>query len=208
MQKLRPHINVVQIQGVCTQKSMIIVTEFVALGSLYDFIRTESGKKQIKTCEIDIIKGIAAGMYHLVTEKVIHRDLAARNVLLTKDLIPKISDFGYSRNVQRSDSGSITLSTTGPLKWMAPESILGRFYNEKTDVWSFGVTMWEILTATDPYPELDPIQAGIKVARDNLTLQIPKECPILVKNIMNLCFKYKPDERPTFKEIFSKLSEN
>jgi len=143
MLKLRPHTNILQLLGICTQtgKPFIIVTEFVALGSLYNFIRTPIGKKQIDANQLNITRGIVSGMYHLITENIIHRDLEARNVLLTKDLTLKISDFGYSRLVQGSDSGSKTTSTVGPLKWMAPESITGQIYNEKTDVWSFGVTI-------------------------------------------------------------------
>jgi len=152
-----------------------------------------------------IARGIASGMYHLVSENIIHRDLAARNVLLTENLIPKISDFGYSRLVQGSESGSKTSSNVGPLKWMAPESIANQIYNEMTDVWSFGVTIWEMLTAIDPYPELAPLQAAFQVSQNKLSPKIPDFCPSILKIIMDLCFQFHSVDRITFKEICEKL---
>jgi len=165
-------------------------------------------KKQIDENQIKIARGIASGMYHLVSENIIHRDLAARNVLLTKDLTPKISDFGYSRLVQESDSGNKTTSTVGPLKWMAPESITEQIYNEKTDVWSFGVTIWELITASDPYPELSPIEAAFQVSREKRTLKIPESDLLILTEILTSCFQFYPQNRATFKEIYEKLSAN
>jgi len=205
MLKLRPHVNLVQLLGICSREGKpFIVTEFIALGSLHQFIRTPTGKKKIDENQLNIAKGIAAGMYHLVSENIIHRDLAARNVLLTENLTPKISDFGYSRLVLESESGSMTKSNVGPLKWMAPESMERKIYNEKTDVWSFGVTIWEMITAMDPYPELTPIQTVVQVCQNKVILEIPKSSPVL-ETIMALCFRFNPEKRPSFKEIYEKL---
>jgi serine/threonine protein kinase len=116
---------------VCTTESPFkLVTEFVSFGSLYKYIRNNN---LTFAQQIQITKGIAAGMSHLATEKIIHRDLAARNVLLTNDLTPKISDFGYSRKMISMDSEYKTTEEVGPLKWMSPESLTQRISSEKSD---------------------------------------------------------------------------
>jgi serine/threonine protein kinase len=115
----------------------------------------------------------------------VHRDIAARNVLLTSTFEPKICDFGLSRLLESSESGGgVTSSNTGPLRHMAPESIRDKKYSAASDVWSWGVMLFETLTAQTPYKELSPLQAATQVVlglRLKLPSHIQQEWPILAK---------------------------
>jgi serine/threonine protein kinase len=125
-----------------------IVTEFLDGGSLTSLLY--SRKTITQKMLYDIVYGIAAGVLHLHKEGIVHRDLAARNVLMTSGGQVKISDFGMSRKTQ--NSGGVTKTENGPLKWMAPECLYERKYSIKTDVWAFGVTLFEIVSRGEPYP--------------------------------------------------------
>jgi len=143
MIKIKPHPNVIQMLAICVDP-LCIVMEFAAKGSLESALKT---RKNIElSLKIEWMKQIAAGMSHLHEEGVVHKDLAARNVLLTKSEVCKISDLGLSR-VLNSETQQHTSSTEfGPVKWMAPESLLKALYSPKSDVWMFGVTCVEIIT--------------------------------------------------------------
>jgi len=143
-------------------------------------------------------------MLHLHSEGIIHRDLACRNVLLSSGFQVKISDFGLSRtNDANQKKSNQTKSETGPLKWMSPESIKYREYSVYSDVWSFGVTLWEIITRKDPYEDLDAIQVALEVTNGDppLRLVIPEYCPPVVKMVIQMCFSTQADKRPDFKSV-------
>jgi len=195
LMKLRPHINVIHLYGVCNQP-LAIVSEFCDGGSLY----SKLNKKGEISMEIKLnwLRGISAGMLHLHKEKIIHRDLAARNILIAKD-IPKISDFGLSRSISNDESAAHTTSEVGPLKWMSPESLLDRIYSIKTDVWSFGVLMYEIIMQNDPYKDLNPVQAASKVIARQVQLVLPVENPFC--ELSSRCMNWNPEERPDFEQI-------
>jgi len=199
LSRLRPHPNVILFIGV-TQSPLAIVTEFCSGGSLFDMIceGRDFSMKQIKL----FLLGIARGMLHLHAEGIIHRDLAARNVLLTEKLDPKISDFGLSREL--AEGPRQTTALTGPLRWMAPESIRERIYSKESDVWAFGITAWELVTHETPYHELDAVNAAIGVGYDHLRLEVPR-CDGDVEEIMKGCWMEDPEKRPTFEEIAKKL---
>jgi len=148
-----------------------------------------------------IIRGIVSGMLHLHCERIVHRDLAPRNILLTNERVPKISDFGLSR-VTDSDQ-SQTKSDTGPLKHMAPECLLKMKYGFKSDVWAFGVTLWEIYERNDPYPNLSMIEVATQVAQttDPLRLTAPKNMSSSMKKLFLSCIETLPENRPTFEQI-------
>jgi len=135
MKNLRPHENVVLLTGICKEPLSIIV-EYMEGGSLFNYLRNLEIKIS-NELQILFIVGIARGMFHLHSEKIVHRDLASRNVLLTKSLIPKISDFGMSRVNLENEDANKTSSNVGPLKWMAPECISENKYSNKSDVWAF-----------------------------------------------------------------------
>ena len=130
---------------------------------MYQYLRHVTPDQLSGKRKAEIVKGIASGLLHLHMEGIVHRDLAARNVLLSGDYTPKVSDFGMSRITSSSEKTGITSKDVGPVKydtfiitltqirWMSPESVLNREYSTKSDVWSFGVTVFEVLTQTDPY---------------------------------------------------------
>jgi len=206
MKQMRNHINVVMLLGVTAKGD--IVTEFYEKGSLYGLI--VRGEKISRPNINRIAIGIVNGMIHLHKEGIIHRDLAARNVLLTAQFEPKISDFGLARIVdQAQDSVGHTTSNTGPLKHMAPESIIRRQYSIKSDVWSYGVVLYEMLAFKEPYENLDPVQTAAAVAYQGLTLKLP---PMISQThpelgrVMNSCFIFDPNQRPSFELIAPLLS--
>jgi len=195
LKELRPHQNIITFLGVCTdEKQLCMVTAYCANGSLDKYLRNnEISKEQ----QLKWIKGIALGMFHLTKEGTVHRDLAARNVLLDEGLIPKISDFGLSRyTFGNSEEAQTTKSEVGPLKWMAPESLKLKQYSEKSDVWSFGVTCWEIINQQEPYPNQDPYLVSVQVLTEKKFPSLPpkSEYPSIHK-LMASCFNYLPDKK-------------
>lgn len=155
-----------------------------------------------------LLLGISKGVFHLHSEGVIHRDLAARNILLSADLEPKVGDLGMSRYLCGKEVGQ-TSSTVGPLKWMAPESILDNVYSPQSDVWSFGVVCWEVITQEEPFPELSALQAASQVLHSGLRLHVPDEsiCPPTLASLMESCWATEPLKRPSFAVICSLLTQ-
>jgi len=200
MKRLRPSPNVVLLIGIVSEP-LCVVTEYYSNGSLQKLIRSE---KEIPSPVIDkIILGIARGMHHLHLEKIIHRDLAARNVLLTSDFTAKICDFGMSR-FNEKDIGE-TNNHIGPLKWMPPECILNWTYSTASDVWSFGITLIEIFTRSVPFPNLEPMEAAIRISSGSLLPEIPLTAPPKIAKILQACFQTDPKKRPKFDWICSQL---
>eukprot|EP01119_Soliformovum_irregulare_P012659 TRINITY_DN3304_c0_g2_i3.p1 TRINITY_DN3304_c0_g2~~TRINITY_DN3304_c0_g2_i3.p1 ORF type:complete len:225 (+),score=59.86 TRINITY_DN3304_c0_g2_i3:132-806(+) len=186
---------------------IIPVTEYYEHGSLWNYVRSGSPSKEIL---INIIIGTASGISHLHYEKLVHRDIAARNVLLSSTLQAKIADFGLSRVLESPTDTGHTVSMTGPLRHMAPESIRVQEYSPASDSWMWGVMMFETLTATVPYSDLSPLQAATEVVlgrRLELPEQIAKEWPLLIPLIRG-CFATKPDDRPSMHTICQHLSRN
>jgi len=162
MKSLRPHANVLLFQGLClNQNQIMIVTEFMPGGNLWSLLTSD--KKIDRTLTFKFLKGIAAGMMHLSSEGLVHRDLAARNILLTLNLEAKVADFGMSRILTNNES-SKTASNIGPLRWMAPESLSRNEYSSRSDVWSFGVLVYEILARDTPYKEMTAAQVAIGIS--------------------------------------------
>jgi len=204
MKNLRPHRAIVTMLGVVTDP-LCIVTQFYENGSLLALLLSET--KLSMEMNMKFVKGVASGMLHLHSEKIIHRDLAARNILLDKDFEPVIADFGLSRVVQGNNSKQATKSDVGPIKWMAPESLTNKVYSIKTDVWSFGVLCWEILARSEPFPDLEPLEVAFQVARDGLRLEIPAHCPPNLRSIILACWYDDPHHRPDFSLLVPQLNE-
>eukprot|EP01117_Protostelium_nocturnum_P011617 TRINITY_DN4219_c0_g1_i1.p1 TRINITY_DN4219_c0_g1~~TRINITY_DN4219_c0_g1_i1.p1 ORF type:complete len:242 (-),score=30.78 TRINITY_DN4219_c0_g1_i1:50-775(-) len=174
-----------------------LITEFCERGGLYEHLRVESVSDAMK---MNLILGIARGILHLHSEGVIHRDLACRNVLLDRGLEPKVSDFGLSREHSDAATAAKTMTTLGPLKWMAPESIFQQDYSIKTDSFSFGVVVWEIITVQDPWAGLTPMDASLQIKEGN-RLEIPTKCNPILSRIMKECWMENPEERPDFSAV-------
>lgn len=201
MRNMQRHPNVVLFLGICLDP-FSIVTEFLENGDLKTFLKNH--QISVET-QISIIRDISAGMFHLSMQGIVHRDLAARNVLLSKDMVAKVSDFGLAR---LSDSSSVVYSKSdvGPLKWMAPEAIRKKKFSEKTDVWAFGVTCTEILSrGEDPYPGMDAVQVATAVVTEKLTPTFP-DVHSRLSDILYYCFVFEPEGRPTFGQLHSTLT--
>ncbi|XP_065838949.1 uncharacterized protein [Oscarella lobularis] len=149
---------------------------------------------------------IASGMEYLLGKDFVHRDLACRNVLLTSDGMLKVSDFGLTRSVYLDGAYTSKSSQLLPLRWMAPEAIKYRTFSEFTDVWSFGVCLWEICTlGAYPYPAI----ANEDLLRELLNgtrLEKPQHCTDKLFDIMCQCWNKKPESRPSFKSLTKRLS--
>ncbi|PRP80707.1 hypothetical protein PROFUN_11580 [Planoprotostelium fungivorum] len=207
VQRMRPHPNVVLFMGYTVPPDPLsIITEFCEGGCLLDYL-AEHGSEVTDERRDNIILGIAKGVLHLHQEKIIHRDLAARNILLSKHLEAKVSDFGMSRQVQQKDSASTTSSTIGPIKWMAPEAITKREYSVKSDAFSFGVVIWEIITGQEPYGDIPLVEVAIRVI-NGTSLDIPENANPMLRAIMKGVWMPQPEDRPDFVQICNWLSED
>jgi serine/threonine protein kinase len=205
MKRVGAHPNVVQFLGLAAnpERGLCIVTQFCSGGSLYDLLHSSQQIDEKKL--IKIVMGTSAGMLHLAQENVVHRDLAARNILLDSEFEPRVSDFGMSRVTQR-DSERQTSSIIGPLKYMAPECLSDQKYSEKSDVWAWACTMYEIFTRNDPYAGKSPLEVAIGVAQ-GLRLETPKHMSPAMGALFRDCLKTNAADRPSFVEVMSRLEK-
>ncbi|XP_075581687.1 tyrosine-protein kinase Fer-like isoform X2 [Pelecanus crispus] len=199
------HPNIVKLIGVCTQRQPIyIVMELVSGGDFLSFLRKK--KDELKTKQlVKFSLDAASGMAYLESKNCIHRDLAARNCLVDENNILKISDFGMSR---QEDDG--VYSSSGlkqiPIKWTAPEALNYGRYTSESDVWSFGILLWETFSlGVCPYPGMTNQQAREQVEK-GYRMSAPQKCPEEINKIMQRCWAYKPENRPKFSEIQKELS--
>jgi serine/threonine protein kinase len=204
MAELRPHPNIVQLFGVYTDEDKFhLVMEYCSKGSLETYLKSYSlDGKTIR----NLLRGIASGMSHLHSQNVIHRDLATRNILLTDQGVPKISDFGMARIVGIDNTGK-TLNTIGPVKWMSPESLLTREYSAKSDVWSFGVTAWEMIFSREPYEGWDLLELALKIRETYMHPDLSGCEDEFLRDLLLKCWSRDPKDRPTFEELVGILNE-
>ncbi|PRP84155.1 putative leucine-rich repeat receptor-like protein kinase [Planoprotostelium fungivorum] len=205
LQGLKSHPNIVMFIGMTfPPEPLSLVTEFCDGGSLLEYLR-------VNECELEdkmkFMEEIALGMQHLHKEKIIHRDLATRNILLNRHCEAKVADFGLSREQENTDEAGQTHSFVGPVKWMSPEAIRDRKYSIKSDVFSYGVVMWEILEATEPWAGESAISVAIRVTANRERLTTPTECPPSLADIMTACWLEEPNDRPDFAQIGNRLKE-
>ena len=141
-------------------------------------------------------------MEYLGTMKCIHRDLAARNVLVAKDLVIKIGDFGLARDVHKNDYYRKIGDGWLPIRWMAPEAVFERKYTSMSDVWSFGVLLWEIMSlGASPYPNITKMEVLFQMLKEGHRMERPKNCSIEIYLIMRDCWNHSPDQRPSFSSL-------
>uniref|UniRef100_A0A672QC15 Tyrosine-protein kinase n=1 Tax=Sinocyclocheilus grahami TaxID=75366 RepID=A0A672QC15_SINGR len=202
------HPNIVKLIGVCTQKQPIyIIMELVQGGDFLTFLRTEGHDLKTKML-IKMAENVASGMAYLESKKCIHRDLAARNCLVGEESVVKISDFGMSRQEQDG-----VYSATGgmkqiPVKWTAPEALNYGRYTTESDVWSFGVLLWETFSrGVTPYTV--PHNMSNQHTRDEVErgyrMPAPNNCPDEIYALMCQCWQYDPRNRPSFHKLKADL---
>ncbi|MEQ2243594.1 hypothetical protein ILYODFUR_008506 [Ilyodon furcidens] len=200
------HPNIVKLIGVCTQKQPIyIIMELISGGDFLSFLRSEGHSLTAKML-VKMTENVAAGMEYLESKKCIHRDLAARNCLVAERNVVKISDFGMSR--ERDDG---VYSAEGglrqiPVKWTAPEALNYGRYTTQSDVWSFGILLWETFSmGMTPYTSMNNQQTRDEVEK-GYRMPAPHGCPAEICRVMNNCWQYEPKNRPTFRKIRAELS--
>uniref|UniRef100_A0A8C7W926 Tyrosine-protein kinase n=1 Tax=Oncorhynchus mykiss TaxID=8022 RepID=A0A8C7W926_ONCMY len=199
------HANIVKLIGVCTQRQPIyIVMELVSGGDFLSFLRKKKEDLKIKQL-VKFSLDAAAGMAYLELKNCIHRDLAARNCLVGESNLLKISDFGMSRQEDDGIYSSSGLKQI-PIKWTAPEALNYGRYSSESDVWSFGILLWETFSlGVCPYPGMTNQQAREQVEKD-YRMSCPTKCPEEIYKVMQKCWEYKPENRPKFADLQKELA--
>ncbi|XP_074651853.1 insulin-like peptide receptor [Tubulanus polymorphus] len=207
--------HVVKLLGVCSiGEPTLVVMELMPNGDLKNFLRLHrpdelqenNGKVPPSLKQILQMAGeIADGMGYLATQKFVHRDLAARNCMVADDLTCKIGDFGMTRDIYETDYYKKAGKGPLPVRWMSPESLRDGVFSSQSDVWSYGVVLWEMATlAAQPYQGLTNEQV-LKYVIDGNLMKKPEGCPDKLFSLMTLCWQIRPKQRPTFDEIVEYL---
>uniref|UniRef100_A0A4W3I7M1 Fibroblast growth factor receptor n=1 Tax=Callorhinchus milii TaxID=7868 RepID=A0A4W3I7M1_CALMI len=220
MKMIGKHKNIINLLGACTQDgALYVIVEYASKGNLREYLkarRPPGMDYSFHTCKIpdeqltfkDLVScayQVSRGMEYLASQKCIHRDLAARNVLVTDDNVMKIADFGLARDVHNIDYYKKTTNGRLPVKWMAPEALFDRVYTHQSDVWSFGVMLWETFTlGGSPYPGI-PVEELFKLLKEGHRMDKPANCTHELYMIMRECWHAIPSQRPTFKQLVEDL---
>uniref|UniRef100_A0A8C1Z6D3 receptor protein-tyrosine kinase n=1 Tax=Cyprinus carpio TaxID=7962 RepID=A0A8C1Z6D3_CYPCA len=198
------HQNIIRLEGVVTKfKHAMIVTEYMENGALDKYLKDHDGEMSSFQL-VGMLRGIAAGMKYLSDMSYVHRDLAARNILVNSNLECKVSDFGLSRVLEDDPEGTYTTSGGKiPIRWTAPEAIAYRKFTSASDVWSFGIVMWEVMAFGErPYWDMSNHEV-MKAINEAFRLPAPMDCPSAVYQLMLQCWLQDRSKRPRFGDIVS-----
>ncbi|XP_014001462.1 tyrosine-protein kinase HCK isoform X2 [Salmo salar] len=207
LMKALQHDKLVRLNAVVTKEEPIyIITEFMEKGSLLDFLKSDEGNRVQLPKLIDFCAQIAEGMAYIEQRNYIHRDLRAANILVSKALVCKIADFGLARIIEDNEY-TAREGAKFPIKWTAPEAINFGSFTIKSDVWSFGILLTEIISyGRTPYPGMTNPEV-IRSLESGYRMQRTDTCPQELYDIMLECWKNKPEDRPTFEYLQSVLED-
>ncbi|CAH3193948.1 unnamed protein product, partial [Porites evermanni] len=222
MKKLKPHPHVIKLLGCVTEtEPLLVLIEYVPYGDLLGYLRKSRGlsdtyfkdpdmKPQTNLTAEQLMKfawQVADGMCYLSSKKIIHRDLAARNVLVGDGEKCKVTDFGMARDVHQEDIYNRTSRGRLPVKWTAFESLMYGTYTTQSDVWSYGVLLYETLTVGgSPYPDINARKIAQKL-QEGYRMPKPKHVEIKLYQIMLDCWRENPVDRPTFERLRNTMKE-
>ncbi|XP_056881618.1 ephrin type-A receptor 6-like [Takifugu flavidus] len=200
--------NIIRLEGVVTKsRPVMIVVEYMENGALDSFLRSHDGQFTVLQL-VGMMRGVAVGMTYLSDMGYIHRDLAARNILVDENLACKVSDFGMSRVLE--DEGEEAYTATGgkiPIRWTAPESIAYGKFSTASDVWSYGIVMWEVMSYGErPYWEMSN-QDVILSIEEGYRLPAPVGCPVTLHQLMLHSWQKEASQRPRFSNVLSFLDK-
>ncbi|KAL0280246.1 UNVERIFIED_CONTAM: hypothetical protein PYX00_001596 [Menopon gallinae] len=204
------HPNLLQLLAVCMTTQMMLVTQLMPLGCLLDYVRNNRDKIGSKPL-LNWCTQIAKGMAYLEEKRLVHRDLAARNVLVQTPNCVKITDFGLAKLLDINEEVYKAGGGKMPIKWLALECIQHRIFTHKSDVWAFGVTVWELLTYGERPYENVPARDVPELLEKGERLPQPPICTIDVYMTMVKCWMLDADSRPAFKELaddFAKMARD
>merc|ERR1719273_2405317 len=194
------HENLVRLLGLVIEEGkngskskIFLVTEFMGKGSLLEYLRSRGRQCVTKKDQIGFAFDTCCGMAYLESKHIVHRDLAARNVLLSDEGQAKVADFGLA-----ATDGTNIESGKLPIKWTAPEALRHSQFSNKSDMWSFGILLWEIYSfGRVPYPRI-PLNDVVKHVENGYQMEAPEGCPAQVYTIMKDAWELEPEKRPTF----------
>ena len=206
------HPNILKLLGVCFDaEPFCLIFEYMDLGDLNNYLRktaiscSRSSSSLTSKQLVDMAINIAGGLEYLSVHRFVHRDLATRNCLINEKLFVKISDFGLSKDVYSRDYYKLGEKSVMPIRWMPPEAILFSTFSSQSDVWSFGIVLWEIFTSgTQPYCALSNEEVVERITNGHV-LRCPSGCPDELYQLMVRCWATEPKDRPTASEIYTDL---
>jgi len=208
MLQLKRHPNIIRVEWICISRDTpAILMEFAPKGTLKEYLASCRENLPFDLI-LNLVKGIASGLAVLHEIGVVHRDVAARNILLGEDLVPKVSDFGLSRECATEGSYNSRGLHALPVKWMAPEAINHGRFSTQSDIWSFGIVMWEIITRDLPHKELDSTECKILIKDTFLTPSIPSDYEnSILADIIRRCWYPDPDIRTSASDIVESIED-